>query len=384
MLCRTSVCFFLSCAIILMFHSKSSADDKTPGDAAARVISDEQAAAFAQLALAGIPTEFPNKPSNTMATAADVRSPREMHPAFFGCFDWHSSVHGHWMLVRLLRVNSTMANAAEVRSVLNDQLTSEKMIAEAAYFREDHNKSFERMYGWAWLLKLVTELHGWDDADAPKWREALRPLEDVIVERAEDYLPKLSFPIRTGVHPDTGFALSLLLDYSRAIENESLEALIIHKAKEFYEQDRNYPAHYEPSGHDFFSSGFNEADLMRRVLKPAEFADWLDQFLPQLRDNSMGAMMEPVEVTDVTDGHLVHLAGLDLSRAWTMEGIAEGLPKDDARRAILLKSAEQHLIAGKKYVDSGHYEGEHWLATFAVYHMTGAGLRASNADSTEK
>lgn len=340
-------------------------------------LTEDQVVAFADLALAGLTREYPNKPSNVMGSKDDVLSPQQMHPAFYGNFDWHSSVHGHWMLARLLKLYPNNASAAKIRETLNAQLTAEKMEAEAAYFRNDTNKSFERMYGWAWLLQLVRELHTWDDPDAQTWRKNLRPMEEIILERAFAYLPQLSFPIRVGTHTDTGFALGMELDYARTVGNSKLQQLVLKKANEFYRTDVNYPAHYEPSGHDFFSSGFNEADLMRRVLTPEEFSIWLDKFLPQLRTNSMGSMMIPVEVTDVTDGHLVHLAGLDLSRAWTMSGIANALPAGDVRRTILEASIPKHTEAGAKYVTSGHYEGEHWLATFAVYHLTDSGLEVS-------
>ncbi len=342
-------------------------------------MSDQQVVTFAELALKGIPQEYPNKPSNVMQTADDVRSPKEMHPAFYGNFDWHSAVHGHWMLVRLLRLYPQSSVAIRIRFTLNSQLTLANMQAEAEYFKPKHNRSFERMYGWAWLLQLVRELHTWDDPDAKQWRENLKPLEQVIRQSSLDYLPKLSFPIRVGTHTDTGFALSMLLDYARVVKDPELEALVVRKAKQFYPHAKNYPAHYEPSGHDFFSSGFNEADLLRRVLSPEEFSKWLDQFLPQLRAGTMGSMMEPVEVPDVTDGHLVHLAGLDLSRAWTMQGIARALPADDPRRRPLENAVTAHAELGLTYVTSGHYEGEHWLATFAVYHLTGSGLEVQPA-----
>lgn len=338
-------------------------------------LTHKQVAAFADLALSGLTKEFPNKPSNVMASASDVLSPKEMHPAFYGNFDWHSSVHGHWMLVRLLRLYPDNSRADSIRAILNAQLTIEKMQQEAEYFKASHNKHFERMYGWAWLLQLVRELHTWEDRDAKTWRKNLRPLEEIILQRAFEYLPKLSFPIRVGTHTDTAFALGMELDYARTTDNWKLEELVTRKAKQFYLNDRSYPAHYEPSGHDFFSSGFNEADLMRRVLPPEEFSGWLDRFLPQLRENNMQSMMQPVEVTDVTDGHLVHLAGLDLSRAWTMSGIAYALPAQDPRRKLLEDSIPAHVAAGLKYVTSGHYEGEHWLATFAVYHLTKSGLQ---------
>ena len=330
-------------------------------------LTNEQVQTFAKLALGGIVKEFPNKPSNVMESADDVRSPRQMHPVFFGSFDWHSAVHGHWMLARLLRSYPDAAIASDIRRTLNEQFTESKLSVEAEYFAAEHNKSFERMYGWAWFMQLVSELEAWDDPDAKRWRESLRPLEQQILTRMNDYLPKLSFPIRTGVHRDTGFAIGMILDYARETEQTELEGLLISKARDFYSNDRDYPVHYEPSGHDFFSSGFNEADLMRRVFTAEEFSEWLDRFLPQLRQGEMGPMMTPVEVTDVTDGHLVHLAGLNLSRAWTMKGIAGALSADDPRRSILQASAEQHANAGLKYVTSGHYEGEHWLASFAVY-----------------
>lgn len=341
-------------------------------------LTDDQATSFARLAMDGIAQEYPNKPSNVMASEADVRSPRQLHPAFYGSYDWHSSVHGHWMLLRLLRLFPQMPVSNEIRMVLDRQLTAEQMQAEAGYFEADHNKHFERMYGWAWLLQLVRELDAWEDPDAQRWRDHMRPLETVIVDRAKDYLPKLSYPIRVGTHTDSGFALGMMLDYARAVDDADLEQLIVRKAREFYLQDRDYPAHYEPSGHDFFSSGFNEADLMRRVLDEQEFSVWLDGFLPGLRDNRLGSMMRPVEVTDVTDGHLVHLAGLDLSRAWTMAGIAAALPADDVRRQVLEGSIPPHVRGGLKYVHSGHYEGEHWLATFAVYHLTASGTELTD------
>ncbi len=366
-LVRTT-CLYM--AIWLGLCGNGAHADESAGHKMTDKLTHEQVAAFAELALKGIPQEYPNKPSNVMTTAADVQSPRQMHPVFYGCFDWHSSVHGHWMLARLLKLYPDAPVASRIRTVLNEQLTADKLQKEADYFQSKENKSFERMYGWAWALQLVAELHDWQDADAVRWRENLRPLENVIVELATGYLPRLTFPIRTGIHPDTGFALGMEIDYARKVGNKAFEQLLVEKARQFYLNDKDYPVHYEPSGHDFFSSGFNEADLMRRVLTSAEFSEWLDQFLPQLRNDAMGPMMEPVEVSDVTDGHLVHLAGLDLSRAWTMNGIARALPEADVRRQLLLQAVQVHADAGMKYVNSGHYEGEHWLATFAVYYLT--------------
>ena len=335
-----------------------------------RPLSNQQAAALANLALAGLDREFPNKPSNVLGSSASVLTPKEMFPAFYGCFDWHSSVHGHWLLVRVLRQFPDLAQAAEIRSRLAAHFTAENLAKEAAFFADDLNKSYERMYGWAWLLRLVAELNDWDDPDAKQWRANLRPLEEVLIMRIKAYLPLLSYPIRTGEHPDTGFALGQILDYARATENRELEELVVRRAKDYFLNDFDYPTRYEPSGQDFFSSGWNEADLMRRILDPAEFSVWLDRFIPSLTLGELGPLLQPVEVTDVTDGKLVHLAGLNLSRAWCQNGIASALAKDDPRRDLLLKVAAEHTAAGLKTVFSGHYEGEHWLGTFALYSLT--------------
>jgi hypothetical protein len=337
-------------------------------------LSDAQVAAFAKLALDGIEREYPNKPSNVVTGPESVKSPRQLHPAFYGCFDWHSSVHGHWMLVRLLKLYPDNSLASEIRDQLNRSLTAEKLRAETAYFDEPSNRSFERMYGWAWALRLAAELHTWDDDDGKKWRANIRPLEVKIVELAKGYLPRLSHPIRTGVHPDTAFALGQALDYARVVGDKELEQLIVRRGREFYLDNRDYPAAYEPSGEDFFSAGLNEADFMRRILSKPEFSKWLDQFLPGLAEKKVGNLLTPVEVTDVTDGKLVHLAGLDLSRGWTLRGIGSAFDNDDRRKPVLDAAAASHARTGYKYVFSGHYEGEHWLATFAVYLHTRVGI----------
>ncbi|CAN5216246.1 DUF2891 domain-containing protein [soil metagenome] len=330
------------------------------------------AARFAQIALDGIDREFPNKPGAVLASAADVVPPRAKHPVFYGHFDWHSSVHGHWTLVRLLRLYPGHALADESRRVLDGRLTEPDLAAEARYFETKENRSFERMYGWAWALRLATELRAFDDPDARRWAAAYTPLERTIVELAMDYLPKLDWPIRTGVHPDSGWALGQMLDYARAAEDAGLESLVTERARHYYGADRGYPVAYEPSGNDFFSSGLNEADLMRRVLAPAAFGDWLDGFFPGLADGEMGNLLAPATVTDITDGHLVHLAGLNFNRAWTMRGVASALPQG-ARKSVLEKAATEHLEAGLGYLGSGHYEGDHWLASFATYSLTAAG-----------
>jgi hypothetical protein len=351
-----------------------ASDPPAPLPPAGPAMTGEQVAAFARLALDGIVREYPNKPSNVMATADDVRSPRAMHPAFYGSFDWHSSVHGHWMLVRLLKLHPGSPVEEEARAKLAAHLTPEILAAETAYFEPKHNQSFERTYGWAWLLRLALELRGWDDPQGREWAAALVPLEARIVELTKAYLPKLSWPIRVGEHPNTAWALGEFLDYARAVGDTELETLAAARARDYYLGDVDYPVHYEPSGHDFFSPGLLEADLMRRVLAPDEFRRWLDAFLPGLRRGELGNLGTPVEVSDPTDGKLVHLAGLNLVRGWTLRGVASVLPEGDRRRATLLAAAEAHARAGLEYVFSGYYEGEHWLASFAVYLLTDAGI----------
>ncbi|MDA7925211.1 DUF2891 domain-containing protein [Mariniblastus sp.] len=330
----------------------------------------DQVESFARLALKNIQTEYPNKPGNVVVDADSVRTPQEMHPAFYGCFDWHSSVHGHWMLIRLLRLYPNQNLESEIREKLNQNLSAENLAGELQYFEEKQHKAFERTYGWAWYLRMVDELEDWDDEDGKRWRENLRGLEELLVKRTLDYLPKLSFPIRTGLHGDTGFALAQILDYARKLNNAELESLIVKRSRDYYLKDVKYPTMYEPSGQDFFSSCLNEADLMRRVLPPQEFSEWFDKFLPALKDGEGGNLMIPVEVSDTKDGYIVHLAGLNLNRGWCMQGIASCLPVDDSRGVLLKRSAADHALMGYKYVFSGNYEGDHWLATFAIYLQT--------------
>jgi hypothetical protein len=330
------------------------------------------AEAWAQLVLENVDIEFPNKMSLVYVDASQVKTPKENFPAFYGCFDWHSSVHGHWVLVRLLKTQPDLKAATKIRTALNEHLSAENLQQEAEFFARDEHKAFERMYGWSWLLKLSSELNGWDDADAVKWRENLAPLETVLLERIENYLPKLTYPIRTGQHTDTGFALGQLFDYSQVTNNTALEQQVRQCAKRFFLDDADYPVSYEPSGHDFFSSCWNEADLMRRVLSPEQFAQWLEKFVPDAATQLTDGTVEPVEVSDVTDGKLVHLAGLNLNRAWCLKAIASALPASHPLRKPLQTSALRHLRAGVAYVNSGHYSGDHWLATFALYAITEA------------
>jgi hypothetical protein len=335
-------------------------------------LTGEQASAFARLALKGISKEYPNKPEHVMSGPADVMGPKALHPAFFGCYDWHSSVHGHWMLVRLLRVFPDLPERIEIRGVLGAHLTTDNLKAEADYFGRKDSKSFERPYGWAWLLKLAEELHGWDDPDAKVWARNLKPLADAIVTRYLEFFPKQTYPIRTGVHPNTAFGLSFAHDYGRAAQDNRLVALVEERARAYFGSDADVPAGWEPGGADFFSPTLLEADLMRRVLPPEEFRTWFNRFLPGASRGEPKALFTPATVTDRTDPQLVHLDGLNLSRAWGMKSIAVALTEGDPARAILDSAANRHAQSALEHVASGDYAGEHWLASFAVYLLTSA------------
>jgi len=326
-----------------------------------------QASSFARLALKGVDQEFPNKLDHVLTGPVDAKGPKALHPAFFGCYDWHSSVHGHWMLARVLRVFPDLPEAKEIRGVLEAHLTPEALKAEAAYFDRKEGKSFERPYGWAWLLKLAEELNGWDDPDARRWAANLKPLADVIAARYVEFFPKQTYPIRTGVHPNTAFGLAFAYDYAMSSGDAKLKALVEERARSYFGRDRDVPAAWEPGGSDFFSPTLMEADLMRRVLPAVEFPAWFASFLPGAARGEPKALFEPAEVTDRLDPQLVHLDGLNLSRAWGMRKVAAALPVGDPARVSLEASAARHAEAGLAHVASGDYAGEHWLASFAVY-----------------
>ena len=333
-------------------------------------LTQDQASHFARLALKCVRKEYPNKPDHTINDGDDVRSPKAMHPAFYGCFDWHSTVHGHWMLVHLLKMFPHLPEARDIREALNANLSEKNIAGEVAYLKQTNRASFERTYGWAWLLKLAEELRGWNDDDGQRWSGSLQPLADGFVEKYLAFLPKQNYPIRTGVHPNTAFGLAFALDYARAAGNKKLEALLIERSRTYFGNDVNYPAAWEPGGEDFFSPALMEADLMRRVLPQREFAAWFHRFLPGIVRNQPKQLLQPAIVTDRTDPKLVHLDGLNLSRAWCMRSIAAALPQNDPARRILAQSATAHAQAALPFIASGNYEGEHWLASFAVYLLT--------------
>ncbi|QYJ01487.1 DUF2891 domain-containing protein [Thalassovita mediterranea] len=336
---------------------------------------------FARLALDCVHREYPNKISHVMQSDEDARTPRELTPAFYGCFDWHSSVHGHWLLVRTLNTAPDSTLKDEIRTKLAQSFTPENIEGELAYYQGADRASFERPYGIAWFLQLIAELEESDDPQLAEWRETLRPLEAEIVANMMDWLPKLSYPIRLGTHNQTAFAFGLMLDYARTVGDDALEEALTDKISSFHLEDVNCPIGYEPSGEDFLSPCLMEADLMRRILEPQEFAAWLSGFLPDLPEDGSADWLAPGIVLDPSDGKLVHLDGVNLSRAWALEGMAAGLPADDPRRAGLLAAAEVHKEAGIVAVSDEHYSGSHWLASFATYLETRRGLTgAGSAD----
>jgi len=333
---------------------------------------------FARLALACVGKEYPNKISHVLNSDTDVAPPRKLTPAFYGCYDWHSSVHGHWLLVRLIRTFPDAPFAAPARDALRKSLTAENLKQEAAYLRGTGRASFERPYGLAWLLQLCGELREWDDEQARQMSANLRPLEEVAVERLKTWLPKLSHPVRIGEHDQTAFGLGLMLDCARSTGNEAFAKLVTDSARKFFLADKNCPLAYEPSGEDFLSPSLGEADVMRRVLSSAEFATWLKAFMPQI-PTTRNADWLPVTVSpDRSDPKLAHLDGLNLSRAWMLEGIISALPADDPRRPALAAAADAHRRAGLAAVTGEHYEGGHWLGSFAVYLTTQRGIQSGS------
>jgi hypothetical protein len=338
-----------------------------------REFDDASASRFAELALTCVYREYPNKIAHVMNSDSAARPPRELTPAFYGCFDWHSAVHGHWLLVRLSRRYPTAQFVPAAKAALGRNLTRENIAAELNYVLGEGRGPFERPYGLAWLLQLSAELHSWGDPQSQEWARNLEPLALEAARRFETWLPKLSHPIRTGEHSQTAFAMGLIFDWARTRENRTMQALIRNRARSFYGGDKGWNMSFEPGGQDFLSPGLAEADLMRRVMAPDEFAKWLSAFLPELPTTAR-PWLPPAIVTDKSDGKLAHLDGLNLSRAWMLEGIVAGLPGDDPRRAGLRATVERHRRMGLAAVTGEHYEGGHWLGSFAVYLVTQRGL----------
>lgn len=329
---------------------------------------------FSRLALDCVTQEFPNKISRTTDTAEEIGRPKDLFPAFYGCFDWHSAVHGHWLLVRLLR-NGDLDAAAQSEAIakLDANLNAQTMAGELANFQRAARGSWERPYGWAWLLQLTAELREWDSPESVRWLAALEPLEADIVAATKEWLPKLAYPIRLGTHNQSAFALTLMHDWAAVAGDADFTALIDARAADFHTSDVNCPLAYEPSGEDFLSPCLMEADLMRRVMSAAAFSDWLSAFLPTIPTDGSANWLAAAIVLDASDGKLVHLDGVNSSRAWNLFNIARALPDDDPRRASLVAAAEIHRDEGVAAVSDEHYSGSHWLASFATYLMTDRG-----------
>jgi hypothetical protein len=341
--------------------------------AVADTLDVQTAERFARLTLACVQKEYPNKIAHVLNSPEDVRAPHELTPAFYGCYDWHSAVHGHWLLARLARMFPAAPFARDAMAALRANITPAHIGGEVAYLNGTGRETFERPYGLAWLLQLAAELKESPSPEAKSLSATLAPLEAASSDRLNAWIAKLAYPIREGEHGQTAFAFGLTLDWAHP-NNPALERLLAAKVREFHQKDRDCPIAYEPSGQDFLSPCLAEADLMRRVLAPAEFATWLTAFLPKLPRDGSAAWLPIGVVLDKTDGKLAHLDGLNLSRAWMLEGIVAGLPANDARRAALVATAKTHAESGLAAVTGEHYAGGHWLGSFATYLVTKRGV----------
>ncbi|THV14023.1 DUF2891 domain-containing protein [Rhizobium rhizophilum] len=329
-------------------------------------LTSELASRFATIALGHVTREYPNHILHGLEGPDDARTPSELHPVFYGSYDWHSCVHGYWMLARLLRLYPEMPEAPAIRDLFGMMLVPDRIAGECAYFDRPMARGYERPYGWGWLLKLAAELHGHED---PAWGEALSPLTLRIAQRFRDFLPLATYPVRTGTHYNTAFALRLAADYADTVGDETFFDLLRATALRWYGPDTTCPAWGEPSGDDFLSPALIEAECMRRLLPAADFARWFDDFLPDIAANQPCTLFAPASVSDRSDGKIAHLDGLSLSRAWCWSSLASTLPDTDPRRAVMFEAAHGHLEAGIAHV-VGDYMGEHWLASFAVLALT--------------
>lgn len=323
-------------------------------------LTPELASKFARLALAHVTREFPNKLDHVMSGANDVQPPRVLHPIFFGSLDWHSCVHGYWLLATIRRLFPAIAEAEQIDQLIAQQLTADKVAGELDYLGQPLRATFERPYGWAWLLTLAVELRRSDDKVC---RDVLQPLAEEFANRFKKFLPKATYPIRVGTHFNSAFAITLALEYARALGDNELETLLSNSATRWFLADRNAQV-WEPNGDDFLSSVLMEAECMRRVLG-GEFPDWFANFLPRVGEREPATLFKPAAVSDRSDAKIAHLDGLNLSRAWCWRSLAQAWPAGDERRKIALEAAEIHLAASIPYV-AGDYMGEHWLATFAL------------------
>lgn len=359
---------YLALMIILLYSCNSSEEKK---EIESKIKSEpivespklnlKQALKLSQLPVHCIQVEYPNKLNQVLGDATFLKTPKVLHPAFYGCFDWHSAVHGHWSLVSLLKQFPNIENAGVIKKMLLENISKENIALEIKYFDDKENGAFERTYGWAWLLKLTEELHTWDSPLAKQLENNLNPLTQLIVDKYIAFLPKLNYPIRVGEHPNTAFGLSFAWDFAKAVNNEKLLASVSKRSKEFYLNDEKCPITWEPSGFDFLSPCLEEAALMKRILSAEEFKPWLEAFLPQLKNKNY--VLETGKVSDRTDGKLVHLDGVNFSRAWSLNTIAKEMPEYNHLKNI----ANKHINYSLSNLFGDSYEGGHWLGSFAIY-----------------
>jgi len=359
---KVFILFLFSAVIVSCTHQGETAQQKN-NEAPLR-LTLEQANALSSLPLACAQTEYPNKLGQTLASAEDIGEPHVLHPAFYGCFDWHSAVHGHWSMVKLLSVFPDIEDEESIRQILRENITAETIRSEVDYFNEPSNYSYERMYGWAWLLKLAQALEEWDDPQADTLSTHLQPLTDLIADQYIMFLPKLQYPIRVGTHTNSAFGISFAYDYAVHVDHTTLRNAIETAAIRFYKNDIQCPINWEPSGYDFLSPCLEEVDVMRRVLNENDFLQWLHDFMPALFDKDF--RMEPGIVSDREDGHLVHLDGVNFSRAWVLYGLANQYDSF----AHLNKLANEHVQHSLPELVGDAYEGGHWLGSFAIYALT--------------
>lgn len=325
-----------------------------------------QATAFARLALDNIRREYPRAQVHLLNDAADVRSPRELHPAFYGSYDWHSCVHQFWMLVRLVRMFPHLPERPEIDAALREHLSADNLAREAAYFSAPGRSTFQRPYGWAWFLKLEQELRGYD----AEFARNLRPLAGIIREGFMHYLRTLSYPVRHGVHGNTAFATGFALNWARSVDDQPLKLLCTSRAAAWFGRDRDYPAHLEPNGEDFFSPALVEAGLMGRILPQLAFTEWFGKFLPQLAEGHPASLLQPAVVSDPGDPKIGHLIGLNLNRAWVWRRLAGRFPENDPLVSLCAEASARHYAAALPLLDSQDFVRAHWLASFAVYALT--------------
>ncbi len=320
--------------------------------------------------LAGLPlkcmqVEYPNKTGQVLNDSADLGTPKQLHPAFYGCFDWHSSVHGHWSLVKLLKDFPELEHRDSIILQLEQNISKQNIQGEMVYFNREQEYSYERMYGWTWLLKLQEELDTWNSDEGKEMAQNLQPLTDLLISRYIEFLPKLNYPIRVGTHTNSAFGMSFAYDYAVHAKNAELKSIITQTARKLYLKDKNCPISWEPDGFDFLSPCLEEVTLMQRILPRDEFLFWINDFLPQLKNRNFS--MEVAKVSDREDGHLVHLDGLNFSRAWVFYKLADELPGEYGH---LKQEGDKHLAYSLLSITDGSYEGEHWLASFALYALS--------------